>query len=180
MATDDNTSQHRSIKEGLALATATLVAVASLLFPSSWNNAGPEVCHVAVIAAAVATGLFWVTRLAGPVAILLEWRASALFLAAMPFVYVIAWFEKQSAGGPTGWLALEIAGIPIYAGLANQGLRKSPMLLVFGIAAHGLLWDLWHLFTHTDYLPRWYALDCLVVDLSLSLYLGMRAPRWSA
>ena len=80
-------------------------------------------------------------------------------------------------GGDAG-LWIEIAGFPLYAVLALLGLKRSPWFLVAGIAGHGVAWDAWHL--GSAYIPDWYALGCLLVDIGMSLYVAARIPAWRA
>lgn len=101
-----------------------------------------------------------------------ELQMLALFLAGMPLVYVLCWLWSPS----TGWLPIELAGVPIYAALAWLG-RRSPYVLAAGIAAHGLAWDSWH--RHSAYVPEWYAIGCLLVDIGLGIYVALEAPRYA-
>ena len=91
------------------------------------------------------------------------------FLAGMPLVYVASWVVR---GGGTGWLAIELLAVPAYGVLAILGLKR-PLLLAIGIAAHGLLWDAWHL-ASTPVIPRWYAGACLAADVAIAVYFGLR------
>jgi hypothetical protein len=93
----------------------------------------------------------------------------AIFLAAMPFVYLEAAWR---VGAP---LPLQVAGLGVFLALAWAGLRW-PWLLVAGIALHGLGWDLPHL--HRGVVADWYTLGCAVVDLSLAGYAASRVPAW--
>ena len=49
---------------------------------------------------------------------------------------------------------------------------------VVGIVGHGLAWDSWHYYTDTAYMPRWYAIACLLADIGLGLYIAARIPAW--
>jgi len=103
-----------------------------------------------------------------------ERRLLALFLLLMPTVYL---GSLALHGGDRAWLATEIAGQLVFATLAVAGLRGSGWLLVFGIAAHGVLWDLWH-HGRTPFMPDWYATGCLIVDVGWALYAASRVPVW--
>jgi hypothetical protein len=84
--------------------------------------------------------------------------------------------EKGGGAHPV-WLWVELFGLPVYAGLAVAGLKRSPWFLVAGIAAHGVGWDSWH-YLNAAYIPTWYVTGCLLVDVSLGLYLATRVPAW--
>jgi hypothetical protein len=159
--------------ERLALVLATVLAIAVLFLPPSWEHPFADVCHLAGLLALVTIAVFWATRALGPRGRRAERYIAALFLAAMPLVYITAWYQTGGAGAANYWLPIEIAGFPAYGGLALVGLTH-PWLLAVGIAAHGITWDLWHHFTATGYVPHWYATGCLVVDLALGLYLFIR------
>ena len=103
-----------------------------------------------------------------------ERRLLALFLLLMPTVYL---GSLALHGGDRAWLATEIAGQLAFATLAIAGLRGSGWLLVFGIAAHGVLWDLWH-HGRTPFMPDWYATGCLIVDVGWALYGASRVAVW--
>ena len=38
-----------------------------------------------------------------------------------------------------------------------------------------LAWDLWH-YDHATFIPNWYALGCLITDVSLGIYVALQAP----
>ena len=86
----------------------------------------------------------------------------ALFLAGMPFIYIVAAWKRGSGSD----VARELAGVPVYVGLALYGYARSFPVLGLGIAAHGLGWDLWHQGS-APYIASWYPLACLVIDLAL-------------
>ena len=114
----------------------------------------------------------WFTKARGLVQ--LERTTVALFLFGMPFVYLIAWAQEPAAG----WLWVEFVGLGLYGGLTVLGYFRSPWFLVAGIVAHGLAWDSWHYFTATPYIPQWYTIACLIVDVALAGYLAMRVRLW--
>jgi hypothetical protein len=105
-----------------------------------------------------------------------ERRLMAFFLAVMPTVYLTS---MAVHGGDRTWLAIELAGQLAFAALALAGLRGSGWFLVAGIAAHGLLWDAWHL-GRTSFMPDWYAIACLIVDVGWAAYAASRVAVWEA
>jgi hypothetical protein len=95
----------------------------------------------------------------------------------MPVVYILSWLTSGGAG--SGWLWVEILGLPLYAGLAVLGLTGSPAFLAAGILGHGLLWDSWHYLAHSVYIPSWYSFGCLLADIGIGGYVAVRAPAWA-
>ena len=169
----------RNGKEWTALAFATVLTALGLWGVPSWRGALTEICHVAGILSAVTVVLLYVGRWLGPRGIAIERIVSALFLAGMPLVYILRWWANGGAGAGSAWLWVEIVGLPIYAGLAILGLRRSPTLLAAGILGHGLLWDSWHYLVHSAYIPDWYSVACLIVDIGIGVYVAVRAPAWT-
>lgn len=106
----------------------------------------------------------------------LEPLAAALFLAGMPLIY-LARCIVVSPDVPFAWVAREIFGVVLFVGLAWFGYRRSPWLLVAGIAGHGLGWDIWHV-SDSHYMPSWYARACLYLDVALAGYCALRIPYW--
>ena len=101
----------------------------------------------------------------------LERLTLALFLSGMPLIYVwAAWLANDAAG-----MDLELFGLPVFAGLAWWGYRHSTAILGAGILAHGIAWDAWH-HGHSAYMPDWYALGCLLVDVALGLLVFTQWP----
>ncbi len=162
------------MKQELALGAVIASLAASLLTipAASWRAAPLDPCHLGVIVAIVVVAALTVTAFAGPRAQKLERSLLALFLAGMPLPYILnlVWY-----GGSAAWLSIELAALPIYGALALAGYRRSPAYLAAGIAAHGLLWDAWHL-ADTP-MPGWYAFGCLVVDQTIALYVLARMSR---
>jgi hypothetical protein len=98
-------------------------------------------------------------------------RASlALFLGGMPLIYVSSWFIAPQPG----WLVIEIVGVVVFGALAVLGYFKSSWFLAGGIAAHGVFWDLWHVHRQS-FVPDWYAIGCMAVDVMLGLYVALEA-----
>ena len=165
------------MKERLALALATLLTAIALTLAPSWQGIRTDVCLHAAVAAAATIVLLWVTRLLGARGIAIERIVLALFLAAMPVVYILRWLTAADGAG-IAWLWLELLGLVVYATLAVMGLKVSPWYLAVGIAAHGIAWDIWHYFTRETYMPHWYAIACLLVDVGIGAYVAARIPAW--
>src|SRR5215831_16810252 len=94
----------------------------------------------------------------------LERSIYAVFLAAMPCIYLAAALQRGSSSD----VAIEVVGVVVFVGLALFGYYKSFLVLGLGIAAHGLGWDVWH-HGSGSYIASWYPLACLLVDLALGL-----------
>ncbi len=164
-----------SIGTGAALTVLTMVTVWTIFQVPSWRGVFLDPCLIATIGAALTVALLWTTLIRGGRAIRLEYRWLALFLAAMPVVYFGRFFYPAHAGVTSSWLWIELLGIPIYGALGWLGLKRSPWFLSMGIALHGLGWDVWH-YHRSAYIPDWYAVGCLVVDLALAAYVAVRIP----
>ena len=98
-----------------------------------------------------------------------------LFLVGMPIIYLADWFRF---GGEPIWLAVEIVGALIYWTLAYLAVRRSPWFLAGGIAAHAL-WDAWH-YGSSTYVPDWYVIGCVVIDVAVGIYLISWVREWQA
>lgn len=156
----------------IALVAAAACTAAALYGVPSWDLTDVRVLALLVAVATIV--LLGLTRLAGAAGVSVERAFIALFLAGMPVVYVVSW----SAHGTDGaWLAVELAGLLLYGGLAVAGWRHAPWLLAAGVAAHGLAWDAWHL-VGPPYIPPWYALGCLLVDVGVAAYVATRLGTW--
>lgn len=163
---------HRGEWTAFAAATA-LTGVGVVLVPS-WQGALWDVCRLAAVFAAVTIPLLLATRLVGRRGERLERAWLAFFLAGMPIVYVVRWLVAHPPGAPHRDLWLELLGLAAYGAVAITGWRRQPVLLAVGIAAHGVAWDSWHLYFGSAYVPAWYALGCLLVDVGLGAYLALR------
>lgn len=129
-------------------------------------------CIVATLATAAFVAFLWVSEVWGHRTIKAELLLLAAFLCSMPIVYVMRYLVAANAT-TNSWLWLELAGIPIFATLAVLGVKKSPWFLVIGIVAHGLSWDSWH-YRNSGYVPNWYSLGCLLVDITIGAYVAAR------
>ena len=129
-----------------------------------------EPVYLAVMASVLITVWITLLRLRGRRGSRLEQWALALFLAGMPLVYLWSWLRAPQPG----WLGIELVGLVLFAGLAALGLFRSAWFLALGIAAHGLFWDLWH-YGRTEFIPDWYTIGCLMVDVGIGVYAAMEA-----
>ena len=84
------------------------------------------------------------------------------------------WFAH---GISRNWLFVELGGQAVFAVVAlGLGMRRY-QALAFGIVAHGLAWDVWHI-GRQGFIPDWYTVVCLVVDVSIGPYVFVRAAAW--
>jgi hypothetical protein len=77
----------------------------------------------------------------------------------------------------TFWLWVEVLGTIIFVALAVLGVKRSPWFLAIGMVLHGLAWDTWH-YRNSTYIPDWYAVACLTVDLAFGAYVVARIPTY--
>ena len=164
------------MKDKLAFAFAAASTGASLYAVPSWRGFLGDPCLWAAAAAGLTIVILLITRHMGERARLFEVQLLALFLAGMPLIYLGRWILKGGHEAGYGWLFVEVVGLLVYAGLAILGLKRY-WLIAVGIAAHGLAWDAWHYFGSV-YIPSWYAVLCLVVDVGLAAYAASRIPAW--
>ena len=165
------------MKERIALAVATVLTAIGISLAPSWQGILRDPCLQGAVVAAATIVLLYVTRLLGTRGIAIERIVLALFLAAMPVVYILRWLlERDGAGSGSLWL--ELLGFVVFAALAVLGLKVSPWYLAAGIAGHGIAWDIWHYFTPETYAPHWYAIACLLVDVGVGMYVAARIPAW--
>jgi hypothetical protein len=155
--------------ERFALGLATMLTAIGLYLVPSWHDEYFEPCHMAMIASGVLIVLLYVARWMGPSGTAIERTALTIFLAGMPLVYM-ARSERE-------WLWLEGVGLVIFGACATLGMKRSVWFLAAGIAAHGIAWDSWHYFGVSPFMPSWYTLGCLLVDIGIGAYAGVRAAR---
>lgn len=159
-------------------AFALLIAVLAY----AWIGLAPEspLLHLllppyfATLAAVLVAAQLVVLRLLPRRRLRLEKLVLALFLGAMPLIYLWAAWLANDAGG----MKLEAVGLLLFGSLAIWGWLRSPAIIGAGIVAHGVAWDAWH-HGHSAYMPDWYALGCLLVDVALGLlvFTQLRAYR---
>lgn len=158
------------------LVALSILTVWTLYMVPSWRTAGDPFL-LAVVAGAVTNACLWLTRWLGSRAMKFERVWLAGFLVGMPLVYVMGWFVARDRAA-SSWIWLEILGLPLFATLTAFGLKTPPWFLALGIAGHGLTWDSWH-YKNSAYVPTWYALACLLVDLTLAAYVTARLSSYS-
>ena len=134
--------------------------------PSHWGVLGYAVTLVGVVA-----------RVLGRRSAASERRWMVGFLVGMPLIYVADWVRF---GGSIGWLGIELVGVVLYGGVAWLSIRRLPWFLAGGIAGHAV-WDAAH-YDATGFVPNWYIVGCIVVDVALGLYVAGRllGPRPAA
>jgi hypothetical protein len=99
-------------------------------------------------------------------------RLLALGLALAALIYV----ALALPGEDRGWLALEVAGLGVFGGVAWLGVRVSPWWLVLGWVAH-VAWDVGlHLERTQAVVAPWYPLGCVGFDLVVAGYLLASVP----
>jgi hypothetical protein len=146
----------------LALLVAQL-AISILILPASPLGDLSEPTCLATLASMITTLVLGVTRFVERPR-WLDRTVLAAFLAGMPLVYTWCAILR----GDHGDLAVEAIGIAIFGGAAVIGYLRAPALIGAGIIAHGLCWDSWH--RASGYVPGWYAVGCLVVDLGIGAF----------
>lgn len=157
------------------LIALSITTVWMLYVVPSWQAAGDPFL-LATIASAVTVACLWLARWLGSRAVKFERAWLAAFLVGMPLAYVLGWFAA-GARAANSWIWVELLGLALFATFAALGLKNSPWFLAIGIAGHGLAWDSWH-YKNSAYVPDWYAVACLLVDLALSAYLVARIPAY--
>lgn len=160
--------------EKIAFVFMFLLTFFALYNVPSWGNFLTEPCHLASALCGLTVLFMFITRQFGAKALVIEPLVIMFFLAGMPLVYIASCLLNGIFGF---WLWVELLAFPIYLFLAILGLKKSPWFLVFGVAAHGLVWDSWH-YSTSEYIPNWYAIGCLLADIGISFYVATRISTW--
>ena len=168
------TKAQNSIQIGVLIAVSIITVWTLYMVPSWQSRGGPFL--LAAVAGAVTVVCLWLTRWLGSWAIEFERTMLAGFLVAMPLVYVMGWFAARDHAA-SSWIWVELLGLGLFAAFAALGLKSSPWFLAIGIAGHGFAWDLWH-YKNSAYIPDWYAVACMLVDLALGAYVAARIPAY--
>ena len=132
-------------------------------------------CLIAAAAMAVIVICLWLTRWRGVRGVTFERYLLAGFLVYMAVVYVMRYLFASAGGAANHWLWVEILSVLIFAALAVLSVKSSPWFLAVGIALHGLAWDFWH-YRNSPYMPDWYIIACLAMDVTLGAYVAARVP----
>ena len=165
----------QSVIQRVTLVVFSIVTVWILYTVPSWSvDAYPFL--LGTLATAVTVTCLWLTYWLGAQAMKFERVWLAAFLVGMPLIYMMGWLaaRNHTAGW---WIWIELLGLALFAALAVLGLKNSPWLLAIGIAGHGVAWDSWH-YGNSAYVPDWYAVACLLVDLALAAYVAARVPAY--
>jgi hypothetical protein len=158
------------------LIIVTLVGTWVALYRVPWR-ASKDPCLLAAAATGVIVICLWLTRWRGLRGVIFERTLLAGFLVAMPLVYVARYLFASSGRAANYWLWVEVLGTIIFVALALLGVKRSPWFLVIGMVLHGLSWDTWH-YRNSSYIPDWYSIACLAVDLAFGAYVAARVPAY--
>jgi hypothetical protein len=142
------------------------------LYRVPWQVSG-DPCLLAAAATVVIVTCLWLTRWQESRGVIFERNLLAGFLVAMPLVYVARCLFASAGRAANHWFWVEILGTTIFAALAVLGVKGSPWFLAIGMVLHGLAWDTWH-YRNSTYIPDWYAIACLAVDLAFGAYVATR------
>jgi len=147
-----------------------------ILYSVPWQWSG-DPCLFAAAATVPVVTFLWLTRWRGLRGVNFERNLLAAFLVGMPLVYVVRYLFVSTGRASNFWLWVEVLGVCIFAALAVLGVKRSPWFLTIGIVLHGLAWDSWH-YRNSTYIPDWYAILCMAVDLALGAYVSARVPAY--
>jgi len=167
----------QNVIQTIFLIALSIVSGWMLYMVPSWSALGDPFL-LGSVASAVTAACLWLTRRMGLRAMKFERAWLAAFLVGMPVVYLLGWLGARNRAA-TSWSWVELLGLALFAALAVLGLKKSPWFLVIGIAGHGIAWDSWH-YKNSAYVPDWYAVACLLVDLALGAYVAARVPIYAS
>jgi len=169
------TGAHQTVQTML-LIIVTLVGTWLSLYRVPWQVSG-DPC---LIGAGVTGGIvvcLWLTRWRGLHRVIFERNLITGFLVLMPLVYVARYLFAATGDGANYWFWVEVLGTGIFVALAVLGVKRSPWFLAIGMVLHGLAWDAWH-YRDSTYIPDWYVIACLAVDLSFGAYVAARVPAY--
>jgi hypothetical protein len=158
------------------LIIVTFVGTWLALYRVPWQVSG-DPCLLAAAISGVIVSCLWLTRWLGLRGVVFERNLLAGFLVLMPLVYVARYLLAATGGGVSNWFWVELLGTAIFVALAVLGVKRSPWFLAVGMVLHGLAWDAWH-YRNSTYIPDWYVIACLAVDLSIGAYVAARVPAY--
>jgi hypothetical protein len=166
----------QEIVQTALLIVVSLVGTWLALYRVPWRvSADP--CLIAAAAMGVIVICLWLTRWQGLRGLIFERYLLGGFLVYMALVYVMRYLFASTGGAANHWLWVEILSVLIFAALAVLSVTSSPWFLAVGIALHGLAWDSWH-YRNSPYMPDWYTLACLAMDITLGAYVAARVPAY--
>lgn len=116
------------------------------------------------IAAAVAVGLF---------ATIVGFDRERGFYPVVLIVIAALYLLFATLAGSTGSLVAEAVPALIFVVLAVVGFRKSPWLVVAGLALHGVFDFFHHLLILNPGVPDWWPGWCLAYDVAAAGYLAV-------
>lgn len=158
------------------LVVVSFVGTWLALYRIPWQVPGDPCLLAAAITGGIVTCL-WLTRWRGLHGLKFERNLLAGFLVLMPLVYVARCLFASTGRAANYWLWVETLSVPIFAALAVLGVKRSPWFLAIGMVLHGLAWDSWH-YGNSTYIPDWYVIACLAVDLAFGAYVAARVPTY--
>lgn len=154
------------------LIIVSVVDIWLCLYRVPWQLSG-DPCLVAASVTVVIVACLWLTRWQGSRGVNFERKLFTGFLAAMPLVYLTRYLFASAGQDTSSWFWVEASGVFVFAALALLGIKLSPWFLAIGIGAHGLAWDSWH-YRNSTYIPDWYVIAYLAVDLAFGAYVAAR------
>ena len=134
-------------------------------------------CLLAAAATVIVVACLWLTRWRGLRGVVFERYLLAGFLVGMPLVYLARYLFASTGRAADYWFWVEVLGTAIFVALAVLGVKRSPWFLAIGMVLHGVAWDAWH-YRSSTYIPDWYAISCLAVDLAFGAYVAARVPAY--
>ena len=170
-----STTAQETIQTGL-LIIFSIVGTWIGLFKVPWRVSG-DPCIVAAACTVAVTTALWLTRWQESRGVILERYLVAGFLAYMPVVYVMRYLSAPRGSAVNNWFWVEVLNVVIFVSFAVLGMKRSPWFLAIGTALHGVAWDSWH-YRNSSYMPDWYIVACLAVDLTLGAYVASRVPAY--
>jgi hypothetical protein len=166
----------REIVQTVLLIIVSFVGTWLALYRVPWHVSG-DPCLLAAAASAVIVTCLWITRWRESRGVIFERNLLAGFLVIMPLVYVARYLFAFGGRAVNHWFWVEIIGTAIFTALAVLGVKRSPWFLAIGMVLHGLTWDTWH-YRNSVYIPDWYVIACLAVDLAFGAYVAARVPAY--